>query len=119
MIVQRHNRFPLWDDYASPELLEYIDTTSDIPRASFTGDVSGDLFSWAIVAWEMLVGELPFADTEAKLANQCKPWPGHLIPQLQAEADMLSQRAIQLIEACLDRFPARRPSLATLRSHFP
>jgi serine/threonine protein kinase len=118
-IKSGHNRFPLWDDYASPELLEYIDTTSDASRASFTGDVSGDLFSWAVVAWEMLVGELPFADTEAKLANQRKPWPGHLIPQLQAEADLLSQRKIQLIEACLDRFPARRPSLATLRSHFP
>jgi serine/threonine protein kinase len=118
-IKSGHNRFPLWDDYASPELLEYIDTPGDTPRVGFTGDVSSDLFSWAVVAWEMLVGELPFADTEAKLANQRKPWPGHLIPQLQAEADMLSQRAIQLIEACLDRFPARRPSLATLRSHFP
>src|SRR5262249_40600086 len=61
-IKSGRNRFPLWDDYASPELLEYIDTTGDLPRASFTGDVSSDLFSWAVVAWEMLVGELPFAD---------------------------------------------------------
>jgi len=118
-IKSGHHRFPQWDDYASPELLEYIDTIHDTSRANFTGDVSSDLFSWGIIAWEMLIGDLPFADTEAKLANRRKPWPGRLIPQLQTEADQLSPAAIQLIEACLDRLPSRRPSLATLRSHFP
>src|SRR5581483_2796503 len=118
-IKSGHRRFPQWDDYASPELLEYIDTTSDTSRANFTGDVRSDLFSWATIAWEMLTGDLPFADIEAKLANRRKPWPEQLIPQVQTEADRLSPEAIQLIEACLDRLPSRRPPLAALRSHFP
>ncbi len=118
-IKSGHNRFPQWDDYASPELLEYIESTTDTRRASFNGEVSSDLFSWAIIAWEMLAGGLPFADAEDKLAGRRKPWPGHLISQLQTEEDRLPQEAVQLIEACLERTPARRPSLAILKSHFP
>ena len=112
-------RSPLWDDYASPELLDYINSTENTPIANFTGDVSSDLFSWAIIAWELLVGGLPFTNTEAKLQGKRNPWPDDLVPQLQAETDILSPGAIQLIKACLDRSPAKRPKLALLRSTFP
>ncbi|QBD82816.1 hypothetical protein EPA93_45385 [Ktedonosporobacter rubrisoli] len=118
-IKSGHNRFPQWDDYASPELLEYIESTTDTRHASFNSGVSSDLFSWAIIAWEMLAGGLPFADAEDKLAGRRKPWPEQLISELRAEADWLPQEAIQLIEGCLERSPDRRPSLATVRSHFP
>lgn len=113
-------RFPTWDDYASPELLEYIEsgqTTPGVP-ASFTGDVSSDIFSWGIIAWELLTGELPFANTEEKLAGRRRSWPEQLTPQMLTGDRTLSPQAIQLIEACLELVPASRPHLATLRSHF-
>src|SRR6266536_1982256 len=75
-------RFPIWDDYASPELLDYIESgqsTSDVP-VSFTGDVRSDLFSWAIIAWELLTGELPFPNIEARLKGRRSSWPVALDP---------------------------------------
>ena len=114
-------RAPLWDDYASPELLDYIESgrnTSGTP-ASFMGDVSSDVFSWAIIAWELLSGELPFPDTAAKLAGRRNPWPPRLARQMLVASRTSLPEAIRLIEACLDISPARRPSLKTLRGHFP
>lgn len=112
-------RFPLWDDYASPELLDYIDFSDSTSATNFAGDVSSDLFSWATIAWELLVGELPFTDTEAKLKGRRNLWPDNLTLQLQVEADLLFPNAIRLIEECLDRSPAKRPNLALLRRYFP
>lgn len=109
-----------WEDYASPELLEYIESgpiTPGVP-ASFTGDVSSDLFSWAVIAWELLTGVLPFSTTHAKLQGRHTPWPSHLVPALQPEESVLAPTSIQLIERCLERAPANRPSLVTLRRHF-
>ncbi len=114
-------RSPIWDDYASPELLEYIESEQTTPGTSlsFTGDVRSDLFSWAIIAWELLTGDLPFPNTEAKLAGKRRPWPVHLTPQLLTVANDLACEGIRLLEACLERSPALRPPLSTLRSHFP
>jgi serine/threonine protein kinase len=114
-----HKRFPLWDDYASPELLEHINLVDRTSEASFTGDVRSDLFSWGVIAWQLLTGELPFADTRAKLANNHNPWPDHLAAPLQSEAALLPQKNVQLLEACLDRSPTRRPPLAILKRSFP
>ena len=110
-----------WDDYASPELLEYIASEPTITDAqhSFMGDIKSDLFSWAIIAWELLTGELPFSDTDAKLAGRRRPWAVHLTSQLQTEVSQLDTEFKRLIEACLQRSPTLRPSLSTLRRHFP
>lgn len=109
-------RSPVWDDYASPELLEYIDSGENTPGGplTFPGDVSSDIFSWGIIAWELLTGELPFPTTEAKLNGQ----HGHLVPAVQTSGSTLSPGAIHLIEACLELVPTNRPRLATLRSYF-
>ena len=113
--------FHFWDDYASPELLEYIGSSQSAPGipVGFKGDVCSDLFSWGIIAWELLTGELPFQDTEAKLAGRCQPWPSRLAPQVQMAGTTFSPAAIQLIQACLELVPSRRPDLETLRRSFP
>lgn len=113
-------RSPTWEDYASPELLEYIESGPTTPRvpASFTGDVSSDLFSWAVIAWELLTGSLPFSTTHDKLQGRRTSWPKNLVPALQPEKAVLAPTSIQLIERCLERTPANRPSLVTLRRHF-
>lgn len=114
-------REPLWDDYASPELLDYIESGRSAPEAlaGFTGDVRSDIFSWGIIAWELLSGELPFPDTAAKLAGKRNPWPPRLARQMLIASRTSLPEAIRLIEACLDISPARRPSLKTLSGHFP
>jgi len=113
-------RSPDWEDYASPELLDYIESgqirAGGQPR--FTGNISSDIFSWAIIAWELLTDELPFPDTGAKLSGRRDLWPNHLTSQLRNEESTFSPQTIQLIEACLEVSPASRPRLATLRSHF-
>lgn len=111
-------RSPVWDDYASPELLDYIHSVDTTSNVGFTGDSSSDLFSWATIAWELLTGELPFSDTESKLQGKRNPWPDQLVPQLQEEADKLSDDTIQLIKACLHHSPAKRPKLAVVRRQF-
>ena len=114
-------RSPLWDDYASPELLEYIDTEQSTPGipAGFPGNNKSDLFSWACIAWELLTGALPFSTTDAKLTGKRRPWPASLAPALQQAHETIPGETIQLIEACLEDFPDKRPDLTTLRRHFP
>ncbi len=123
-------RSPLWDDYASPELLEYIESdhtdhtnhtnhTNSGTSLSFTGGIKSDLFSWAIIAWELLTGELPFPDTQAKQAGERRPWLIHPSLQQQAAASHLAPEAIRLLQACLEPSAALRPTLSMLRSHFP
>jgi serine/threonine protein kinase len=113
-------RYPTWEDYASPELLHYLEawhTTPGVPF-SFAGDVSSDIFSWGVIAWELFTGELPFQDTEAKLAGKRKRWPDRL-DSLRTAGSNLSPEAVHLIELCLAPDPANRPRLATLKRHFP
>ncbi len=114
-------RFPVWDDYASPELLEYIDSGRSTSGASthFPGDVRSDIFSWGIIVWELLTGELPFQNAEDKLAGRHQSWPAQLDPRMQTAGNALLPGAVQLLEACLEPVPARRPDLATLRRTFP
>ncbi|EFH80499.1 NERD domain-containing protein kinase family protein [Ktedonobacter racemifer] len=114
-------RDKMWDEYASPELLEYVDKGQSTPGApaSFKGDVRSDIYSWGIIAWELLTGELPFKKSDDKLVERRKPWPDQLAPELQLAGSILEPEAIRLIEACLVIDPARRPDLATLRRCFP
>jgi serine/threonine protein kinase len=111
-------RVPQWNDYASPELLQYIDSTNSDSDTSFTGDISSDLFSWAIIAWELLTGDLPFLDTEAKLKGERRPWPTKLTTQLQEDANNLSLTIVHLIKACLELSPTRRPTITLVRNQF-
>jgi serine/threonine protein kinase len=114
-------RCPTWEDYASPELLEYIETWQTTPGVpfSFTGDVSSDIFSWAIIAWELFTGELPFQNTEAKLASKRRPWPNRLGMYIRTADSNLSPETVHLIELCLAPDPINRPRLTTLRRYFP
>jgi serine/threonine protein kinase len=114
-------RYPTWDDYASPELIAYVEEGQSTPGtpANFTGDVRSDLFSWGIIAWELLTGELPFLNAEAKRGGKRLPWPDQLATRLQAADSILAPEAIQLINACLELAPASRPALSMLRRYFP
>lgn len=118
-------RVPTWYDYASPELLEYVEsepTTTEGP-VSFTGDIKSDLFSWAVIAWEILTGELPFATTQDKLSGKCRSWPAQLNLPMPTTKKTRTPEATQVIKAlmraCLELIPANRPDLATLRKYFP
>jgi serine/threonine protein kinase len=110
-----------WDDYASPELLEYIESVQSKPggAAGFTGGVRSDIFSWGVIAWELLTGELPFPDTRAKLTSKRRSWSAYPDPRMQTTGSALSPVAVQLIKACLEPIPTRRPDLTTLRRFFP
>ena len=115
-------RSPVWEDYASPELLDYIESGQASPgtQPGFTGGISSDIFSWGIIAWELLTGELPFPDTDAKLTGKRNSWPADLAARLRAEVGIPAPHTMQqLIEACLEISSARRPALTMLRSHFP
>jgi hypothetical protein len=109
-----------WIDYASPELLAYIESEETVANTShgFTGDVRSDLFSWAVIAWELLTGELPFADTEVKLSDQRRPWPSSCAEWGHMLSNSLSAEITGLFEACLAHDPVLRPSLSTLKKHF-
>ncbi|HEY0756035.1 MAG TPA: NERD domain-containing protein kinase family protein, partial [Ktedonobacteraceae bacterium] len=119
-LQEGQKRSSVWDDYASPELLTYIEANQSTPGIAntFTGDIQSDLFSWGVIAWEMLTGELPFESTQAKLAGQRKAWPISLAPRLQAASSSLTPEAIRLIEASLEALPTERPRLAMLRNYF-
>lgn len=113
-------RAATWDEYAAPELVEYIDRSQQKGNkgTSFNGDVSSDIYSWGIIAWELLIGERPFANSVAKDNDMRKPWPAQLPSSIAKAGERLSPDQIRLIPACLDVKPAQRPTLANLRQHF-
>lgn len=113
-------RAATWDEYAAPELIEYVDSSQKKGNkgASFSGGVSSDIYSWGIIAWELLTGERPFANSVAKDNDMRKPWPAQLPSSIAKAGERLSTEHVRLIAACLDVTPAQRPTLANLRRHF-
>ncbi len=85
-----------WQDYASLELLGKRPTI----------DTPTDVFSWGVVAYELLTGNLPFAQNDHKATR--KPTP--LAPDPHIPEDV--QR---LIEQALAPDPRARPRIDQLR----
>ena len=113
-------RATTWDEYAAPELVEYIDSSQQKGNkgTSFSGGVSSDIYSWGIIAWELLTGERPFANSVAKDNDMRKPWPAQLPSSIAKAGERLSTEQVRLIAACLNVKSAQRPTLANLRQHF-
>lgn len=107
---------PSWIDYASPELYALVLASQANPGTTrgFQGNVYTDIYSWGVIAWEMLTGVLPCLDGDAKLRGEIPPWPEKLDP-----AGRLSPMQQHLIRTCLSLDTQQRPSLASLRQAFP
>src|SRR5439155_21925702 len=82
--------------YMSPEQASGDDVTA-----------KSDVYSLAIVMYELLAGQPPFDDRSAAkvMAAQVKDRP----PSLKARASDLSPEIVQLIERCPGKDPASRP----------
>ena len=113
-------RAATWDEYAAPELIEYIDSSQKKGNkgTSFSGGVSSDIYSWGIIAWELLTGERPFANSVAKDNDMRKPWPAQQPSRIAEAGERLSAEQVRLIAACLNVKPTQRPTLANLRQYF-
>ncbi len=120
-LKEGRERSPAWETYASPELLVYIESGSTTSEglASFTGDVKSDIFSWAVIAWQMLAGSLPFPDAEAKLTGRRRHWSDPPTFSTSETDRLLTPEHVHMIKACLELDPSRRPNLQTLIRYFP
>jgi len=96
---------------------ELLGTPHYVAPERVTGGAVGpptDVFSLAVVLFEMLTGELPFPPTD-------DAWEAiysrvHRTPRALSSADAtLPCRLDELVAACLDRDPERRPTAAELR----
>ena len=74
-------------------------------------DFRADIYSWGVVAWELLGGAHPFADRttmQALVAAHVAEAP----PPLSARRAELSEPLARLVMRCLDKNPANRPASA-------
>jgi serine/threonine-protein kinase len=99
-LEQAKGRAHRWRAYASFELL----------NAEAPGQVGTptDIYSWGVVAYELLAGQLPYAD-ETKAAKR------RYIPLAKLQLP-ISQSLATLIEQALSPTPWERPSLRDLQS---
>jgi len=99
--VQRKVQQPGWRRYASPELLE----------ARYAGQVDArtDVYSWGIVAYELLAGRLPYEDLDAAEDGDFTPLAR------DAALSPVAQRLRDLIDRAIAPDRSRRPTIADLR----
>lgn len=94
--------------YMAPELL------GNAPPSTDTLD-RADCWSLGVIAFQLLVGELPWAhEVPACLHEMVREQP---VPLEALRRVGASPAAVQFILAALDKDPARRPSVAELRAH--
>ena len=75
-------------------------------------DARADIYSWGVVAWELLGGAHPFADkttVQALVAAHVAEAP----PSLGARRLEVPEALARLVMRCLDKNPANRPASAT------
>jgi len=75
-------------------------------------DARADIYSWGVVAWELLGGAHPFADKttmQALIAAHVSESP----PSLTAKRPEVPVSLARLVMQCLDKNPANRPASAS------
>jgi serine/threonine-protein kinase len=72
---------------------------------------AADVFSFGVIAFELLAGRLPFPRSPLSMVAAAEPWP---LPQLQLRRPDLPAGLTQLIESCLARDPEARPTSLAL-----
>jgi len=98
-LTKARGRAQRWRAYASFELLN-----AQLPEQV---DTPTDIYSWGVVAYEVLTGQLPYPDEKKAAQKQLKPL---------AEFELTIPPALQnLTEQALSQAPGERPPIAQLQ----
>jgi serine/threonine-protein kinase len=74
-------------------------------------DARADIYSWGVVAWELLGGAHPFAG-RSTIQSLIKAHVTEVPPSLASKVPTLSPRLAALVMRCLEKEPSKRPASA-------